>query len=426
MGCAINQCYSTEPSTVTSTILRTTTEDGDVVTRTIRSTSVIAPVTPTARLDPDEDTDPAFLKFFPSVVQKESPTAEPEDDNDNGGGGGGLSTGALVGIVVGAVAFLIIIIVAAFIIIRHLNKVVAAVSGSKASSGTGPRMREHHRRDSDDIHHHRPRGYSKPTDSEIDTFSVDPSLVTPRLVDNGHPRHAPPTTDLSGTTPSSFAGNYQAVSTANTHGIAGYFDTTFGPADVSENPSANTNTNTDANVAVATAVPTAEAPPPGRSSNAAHRISADSEGTYAQSHARQWSNVSEESDKVAGSGMVVAPYNPSNRNRMTELEARSIVPELYGSPSAGGLVSPLEDTRRSSAGSSIIGFTASGLPSNVMPQRTTRNGSGGAGVGNNRSETDFAALGIVNEEVMHGFYGPRDQAAGLAADERERPTSKRS
>lgn len=412
MGCAVNQCYSTEPSTVTSTEIRTTTVDGDVVTRTIRTTEVIAPETPTARLDPEEDTDPAFLKFFPSVVAKESPTAEPEEDG--GGGGGGLSTGALVGIVMGAVAFLVIVIVAAFIIIRHLNKVVAAVSGSKASSGTGPRMRQHHRHDSED-HHHRPRGYSKPTDSEIDTFSVDPSIITPRTGENGNPRHAPPTTDMSGTTPSSFAGNYQAVSTANTHGMTGYFDTVLDPralnGDTPENPSSNSS-NTGATAA------------PGRSSSAAHRISADSEGTYTQSHARQWSNVSEESDKTAGGGMVVAPYNPSSR--MTELEARSIVPELYGSPQGGGLVSPLEDTRRSSAGSSIIGFTASGMPASGMHQRTTRNGSAGAGVGNRGAgEGEFAGLGIVDEEI-HGFYGPRDQAAGLRAEDRDRPTSRHS
>lgn len=417
MGCGVNQCFSTESSTITTIETRTTTDrDGEEEVYTTRVTSVVAPETPTTL--PDVDVDPAFLKYFPSSTSKIWPSDLPEDNN-GGGGGGGLSTAQLAGIVTGAVAFLILVLVAAFIIIRHLNKVVARVEGSKASSGgSGPVMvpRSSHEGPDDDGHHHRPRGYSKPTDSEVDTFSIDPSITTPRLGEKGQPHVGVAATDLSGTTPSSFAGHYQAVSTANTHGMPGYFDvvTAQRQVDIADEHGDGKN-GTTTTVA-------ATGGHPGRSSRATNRISGDSEGMYAQSHNRNHSNISDESGPTANSGMTVAAHTPGRL--MTELANTSIVPELYGSPADEVPLSALEEARRRSTGSSVYGWSHHGLGGSSMHQRA-RNGSGGGGVGAPRGE--FPGLGIVDEEI-HGFYGPRDHTAGVRDGEAgdDRPKSRDS
>lgn len=387
MGCGVNQCFSTEPSTRTTVSVATLTVDGEVERSTTTVTTTIPARTPTTLPRPnDENYDPELVKFFPPELAKVSPTASPDDDDS--GGGGGLSTGALVGIVIGAVAFLIIVLVAAFIIIRHLNKVVAAVGGSKGSTASRPPvMVERPFADDDDTSGYMrnrrgyPRGYSKPTDSDYDARSVDPSIVTPRPDQASSHTNGPPTTttDVTGT---SFAGNYQAVSTANTHNMPGYFD-------------------------VVAALPPRQKSVTRSSSNADHRVSGESDGTaFAQassSHVRQLSDVSDES---SGNGMTVAPYNP-HPAPMTELHGRSIVPELYGSQSPNDQISPLEEARRRSTASSLGYYSYMG--GNSTHQRARNgNGSGGAGAGR---AGEIPGLGIVDEEI-HGFYGPSDGVVG--------------
>jgi hypothetical protein len=416
MGCGVNQCFSTASSTQTIVSVRTTTASGEVERITTTITSIVAPTAPTRLPQPDsEDFDANVLKYFPSEVEKQWPTETPDD---NKGGGGGLSTGALVGIVIGAVAFLIIVLVAAFIIIRHLNNVVKAVGsrGSKTGSAASrPHvvMMDRQLADDDDEtsgymrRRGHPRGYSKPSDSDIDAMSVDPSIVTPRT---GADRdHGPPTmmTDVTGT---SFAGNYQAVSTAHTHNMPGYFDA----------------------VAAATSLPSKQTPSSvGRSSSAAARRASGESDTTAfgqqqpqqpqqpqqqktSTHVRGLSDVSDES---SGNAMtVVAPYN-AQQPQMTEIHSRELVPELYGSVSPTSDLSPLEDARRRSAASSSLGwYGPTSIASNAHQRARNGNGSGGAGAG----RAEIPGLGIVDEEI-HGFYGPSDGVAGAT---REDPDAK--
>lgn len=406
MGCGVNQCFSTASSTQTIVSVRTTTSSGEIERITTTITSIVAPTAPT-RLPSlnSEEFDANILKYFPSEVEKQWPTEIPDD---NKGGGGGLSTGALVGIVIGAVAFLIIVLVAAFIIIRHLNNVVKAVGsrGSKTGSAASrPHvvMMDRQLADDDDEtsgymrRRGHPRGYSKPSDSDIDAMSVDPSIVTPRT---GADRdHGPPTmtTDVTGT---SFAGNYQAVSTANTHNMPGYFDA----------------------VAAATSLPSKQTPSSvGRSSSAAaRRVSGESDSTAfgqqqqqqapSSTHARGPSDVSEES---SGNAMtVVAPYNAQRPPQMTEIHSRELVPELYGSVSPTSDLSPLEDARRRSVGSAMGWYGPTSIASNAHQRARNGQGSGGAGAG----RAEIPGLGIVDEEI-HGFYGPSDGLVGATRDD---------
>lgn len=356
----------------------TTTEDGERVTVTTKSTSVSEPDIPTKlpEVDAGDEDEQFLLKYFPSASAKE--TASSSSDDDDNGGGGGLSTGELAGIVTGAVAFLILVIVAAFIIIRHLNKVVAAVSNSNqsgtSSSRTRPVMKQF-----------------KPTDSEIDVLSVDPLMMSPRP---SAVRMGSSTLDgasSSDVTPSSFAGAYQAVSTIQSRhaswdsagNVSSYFDTIPGRQPRYSVQSTVQNPST------------------------LNRVSNDSSGTYM--HVRHWSNASEESHEGNNNS------NPSVNNPgatapptlLTELEAKSVVPELPGSPTETNVGSPTEDYRRRSSGgqsiSSVLG--SSGTMHQRMRSGTARGGE----------------LGVVNEE-MHGFHGPNDRMAGRT----ERPGSRGS
>ena len=364
MGCAINQCYSTESQTITTDITVTTTEDGERTTYTTRTTTVKEPDVPTElpEVDVDDDEEQRVLKYFPSAVPKESPTSDTDGDDD----GGGLSNGQLAGIVTGAVAFLIIVIVAAFIIIRHLNKVVAAVSDSR-QSGTSSRVRPAMKE-------------FKPTDSEIDVLSVDPLIMSPRP-SNPRTNSTPGAASSTDLTPSSFAGAYQAVSIAanstSRHqswesggNMGSYFDYV---------PGRNARYSLQ--------------------SGGGNRVSSDSNGTY--QHVRQWSNTSDGSNdfgEVPGAG----------RNLAQELEANTVGPELPGSATSTGSLSDEEEHRRRSSGS----VSMSSVLARPPPSTHQRLRSGTA-----RGHE----LSIVDEEA-HGYHGPRNRMAGETA----RPSSRGS
>lgn len=358
MGCAVNQCYSTEGTTITTDMTVTTTKDGDTRTYTTKRTTVQEPDVPTElpTVNVDEDGEQQVLKYFPSSVPKETEMAS---NDDNEGGGGGLSTAQLAGIVTGAVAFLILVIVAAFIVIRHLNKVVAAVGDSKQSSSSATRP---------------PMKQFKPTDSEIDALSVDPLMMTPQP---RNPRKDPTSDVVSSTdeTPSSFAGAYQPVSAVNSRHaswddnghIGSYFDAISGR---------NRRFSMQS----------------GGAPSSQNRVSADSQGTYM--HVRHWSDASDGSNDAR---------HPPN-TLVTELEARSVIPELPGSPTTVG--SPTEDQRRRSSGGTSISGVMARPP--VAHQRLRS----GTARGNE--------LGVVDEEI-HGFHGPRDRMVGQT--EAHRPES---
>lgn len=355
MGCAINQCYSTDPVTMTTTMVITTTEAGSRTTYRTTAVTISTPDEPTIlpTADDGDDGQQFILKKYPSAIAKVSPTSS--SSSDSSGGSGGLSTGALAGIIAGSVAFLIIVLVAAFIIIRHLNKVVAAVSTPRRSdaSKSRPSIKEF-----------------KPTDSEGDTLSINPLMLPPRPPAPG-PESGPSPYNLGSPdyssndhTPSGGGAGYQPVSGSAGNSRHTSFDAT-GPSDDYFNA-----TTGGPRFSQSTAV-------------SAPRTSNDSHGTYR--HVRNWSNASDGSDGVPGWTAAAA----------MELEANPYVPELPNSPSS--VVFPRDDRRRSSGGSTI----SNAVRPPIAHQRQR-----------NRSESlGQSALGVVDEE-MHGFYGSANHLVG--------------
>lgn len=292
MGCAVNQCYSTEAVTVTNTLTLTTTEfDG---TRTYRSTAVTVqtPTEPTAlpTVNGGSNGDQAVLKYFPSSVPKVSPSSEPE----SGGGGGGMSTGMLAGIIAGCVAFLVIVVVVAYITIRHLNKVVAAVSSKESDhSQQRPPARDY-----------------KLADSEADTISANPLMVQ-------RPSHpAPPSTAASPYSP-------ETSSNGPTPGGQGYHSVSNSVGDSRQTSFEITSPRED----YFTTHPERFSQVSRFTQSTRNRASADSQGVY--THLRHPSATSDSSDG----------------GTPAELEAAPWTSELPNSPSS--VVYPRDDRRGS-------------------------------------------------------------------------------
>ena len=368
MGCAVNQCYSTEASTITTQVTVTTTESGDVRTYTTRTTTVQEPDIPTELpvVDAGDDGEQRVLKYFPSSVPKVVEMVPSDGDEDGGGGGGGLSTGQLAGIITGSVSFLVIVIVAAIIIIRHLNKVAALVGKSSSkqsgSSNNRPAMNQYN-----------------PTSFENDALSIDPLMM-----------HPPPANQQQGSTPGtgvpsaaetpsgSIAGGYQPVhntadgrhtSWESSRHSGSYFDPIPG-----HNPRYS--------VQSAAAM------------SSQHRVSAESQGAYM--HLRQWSVASDE-----GSNYPDAAYSGPN-TPFPELEARSIIPELPGSPTSP--TTEAQRRRSSGGGASVSPGVIVSRPSLGAHHQRMRSGTGtGTPIGHE--------LSAVSEEV-HGFHGPPDKVVG--------------
>jgi hypothetical protein len=369
LACGVNQCYPSDPVTVTSTMMITTTIQGERTTYRTTAVEVETPTVPTAlpTVDAGENNDQAVLKYFPSTIPKESPISSSDKDNDDKGG---LSTGALAGIVAGSVAFLIIVLVAAFIIIRHLNKVVAAVSTSKVSD------RSH------GSNTQRPTREFKTADSEVDELStnplIHPSLIPPRPRNPGPDSAAtspfgPASADQSSNEPTPGANGYHAISTS---------------ANTSRHPSFDAMGNRDDYF---TGVAAGDQQRISQISRFTHstrnRSSTDSHGTY--THVRNYSNASEGSDGTPG---VMAGSQPT-----AELEATPYIPELPSSPSS---VAFPRDERRRSSGS---------IPSTQSRPPVAQRNSSGPRI---RSDSlGQSHLTSVTEE-MHGFYGPSEHLVG--------------
>lgn len=358
MACAVNQCYSTEPVTLTTTMRITTTQEGVRATYELISTTIRTPEAPTVlpTVDADDNNGQAVFKYFPSAIAKATPTASTAPEK---GGGGGLSKGTLAGIIAGSVAFLIIVLVAAFIIIRHLNNVVAAVS-SKQSDGSRVRP---------------PMKEFKPSNSEVDALSVDPLMLSPR------PANPAPGSKVSSA--------YVSVAS----GVGSNDSTPVGPVDgyhqVSRNDghSRQTSVDTPGNredyFDIASGTPRFSQQSVSALPLMMNQRNSDPRGAY--SHVRNWSNGSGGSDAVGPGAMWQQPL-PS------ELEATPYVPELPSTPMR------MESSRRSSGGEADV----------TRPMMThQRNRS------DQRSPIDSAGppLTAVDEEI-HGFHGPNDYFMG--------------
>lgn len=368
MACASNQCYSTEPVTKTETVVITTTEDGSKTTFRSTQVTVSTPEAPTSNIGVDDDSEQAIFKYFPTAVAKASASAT-SDTSDDGGGGNGLSTGALVGIIAGSIAFLIIVLVAAYIIIRHLNKVVQAVNTSKQSDGSKsqPTTMKHY----------------KPTESEID--ALDPFLVSRPSAPGPETSHSQqpspynvgsPNLSSNDHTPSGGATTYHAVAGS---GSAGHSrQTSFDAGGDYFHDGGNNNRISQHS---------------GVSAPTTNRISNDSHGAY--THVRNWSNASDGSDGPGGAPtwnqLTIAELEAQSRPPQSTMQPQ--MPELPMSPSSAMIA---RDERRRSSGGSVASNAA--RPVGSPRQR-------------NRSES-LGQLGVVDEEMMHGFHGPADHLVG--------------
>ncbi|EPE07753.1 hypothetical protein F503_00475 [Ophiostoma piceae UAMH 11346] len=140
MGCALNACYATTPSTIVFTATYTTATDttGNARITTVTSTTVETPSPPTdtANAVQSGNTDAFVAKFVPTTTAKASLVAASGSSDDNGGGGSGLSPGAIGGLIGGLVALLIAIAVAAFFIIRNVRRTSKEVEEVKRLSGS--------------------------------------------------------------------------------------------------------------------------------------------------------------------------------------------------------------------------------------------------------------------------------------------------
>ncbi|KND94285.1 hypothetical protein TOPH_00782 [Tolypocladium ophioglossoides CBS 100239] len=366
MGCAVNQCHSTDPTTVTRTMVLTSTGRGLATVFTTTATTVSSPEPPTAFPTVgtgDGDGDQKVLKYFPSAVPKSIPSG------GSSGGGGGISAAQVGGIVAGSISCVIIALVAALLLCRHFS---ARRRGSIKGSDNSRR--------SDNA---KPRAQMKQVqaaDSDADTMSVDPLMrSSPRP---SHPRPSPsidaqtgpgsPELASADQTPTSFAGGFQSVSgmasghTSMEHDGAGptlsYFDSLPGqPRRFSDQQSVV--------------------------ARAASHLSRDSRPLY--SHVRQQSDAS-----TASSGADTdAAHHPAVA---AELEAQPYVAELPSSPASVAL--PVDERRRSS------GIWPGGRPP-LMHQRK-------------RSDGPPTRLDVVDEEMMHGYHGPADRVAGQTAADR--------
>lgn len=342
MACAVNQCYSTATSQLTTTMAVTTTEEGVRRTYQTAVVTVITPVIPsTLPTAGSGDGEQAVLKYFPSAIDKVTPTPTAAAQKDKGG----LSTGMIAGIVGGAVAFLIVILVASFIIIRHLNKVVAVVSTKQSdSSRSRPPMKNF-----------------KPTDSEVDALSVDPLMMSPRptrprgnsKVSSTHVTISPDN-GSNDPTPSGLSEGYQSPvgqsrhTSMDTSRVEGdYFDSQTGFTRLS-------------------------------------RRTSDSQGAY--THVRNLSYGSDNSDG----------HTPATNRHLSavpsELDSTPYIPELPTTPEAA----PQFDERRRSSGSNSTNTMA--RPERIHQRKRSDQRS--------MSDPAGPPLTVVDEEIhgFHGPY----------------------
>lgn len=357
MGCAVNQCYSTDPTTVTRTMVITSSAPGSaVVVRTTTATTVEAPAPPTAFPTVGAgDGDQKVLKYFPSAIPKVTPAG----GSGGGGGGGGISAGQLGGIVAGAVSFVVVALVAALLLFRRLS----ARRQRRSSRSSAKRF--------DGIKARAQMMQVHAAGSDADAMMADPLMMaspppsharpSPGLESLAGSAGSPEATGSAGQTPTSFGGGFQSVGgMASRHaslerdGAAatpGYFDSLPG-------------------------LPRRFSGPQSVMARAVSHMSRDSRPLY--SHVRQQSDASS-----ASSG-------PDTGGALAELEAQPYVAELPSSPA--GAVSPVDERQRSA----------------LVHRRERSDGR------------PAPRLDVVDEELIHGYHGPTDRAAGqTAVDRRE-------
>ncbi|KAK0634469.1 hypothetical protein B0T17DRAFT_7411 [Bombardia bombarda] len=365
MGCALNACYSTEP--VTTTIYRpvTTTSDGHTITSTKTAVTVATPTAPTNL--PVSDLNVA-AKFIPSTVTKLPMTSS------QSGSGGGLTNAQLGGIIAAVVILLIIVITATAVIYRRLNRVQDAVESKKGST-TDPQTKS---RSHAQMEHYGRQLHNSP--SEPDNMSNDP-FITPNS--NTSAANTPQIGGLAGQVR---RGRSDSDNSAMQNGY---------PLGTSIDGSGNLRyASPDSNVGYFDLPARVQNMPGGRQPM---RTSTDSHATHGQQgqfsyHWRQQSNASELSGDGSEHG-----GGPGSPLAVTELDGSGAYVEL-----------PVIDQDGGRSRSSSV--TASPRPS--LGHNRQRSGSNGPRVEAPTSAPGFGPLGVVSEEIIHGYYGPRDRQAG--------------
>ena len=381
----MNQCYSTDPTTITTIMTMKTTQHKTVAVITTTAVRVETPTAPTSiPTETAQSVDGlAVVKVFPTAVAKVSPFTS---DISSGGGGSSISSGEIAGIAIAGVAVVALAIIGAWIILRRLNKVATAVgqSGRKSdSSTTRPPMKQY-----------------RPTTSEVDAMSVDP-LMSPRPA---HARHgssgdgvdgyrsgvaSPDLSSISDQTPTSFAGVYQSV-TPSSNGRGGidsvgnmmsYFDPLAKGSPRISDPSSLTRSH--------------------------NRVSNESRATY--THVRQWSDASEVSSDKA----FRVSEDRSSRSPLVELEAKGLIPELAASESA--VMYPSQGSAVISPSQESGIFGEDDMPSFAVRVPSTHQRKRSEGWMGRPDRADVSSrLGVVDEGI-HGFHGPDDRLQGNTA-----------
>ncbi|KAJ6439374.1 salicylate hydroxylase [Purpureocillium lavendulum] len=445
MGCAVNQCYSTAPTTMVNTMVITTSASGgkkSVYTTT--QTTVGTPDVPTALptvVAGDGNDEQKVLKYFPSVVAKTSPTGDA-----SGAGGGGISGAQLGGIVAGVVAFVIILIVAGFLLFRRLRRKKKGGNKHDESGGAGSGGR------------HLAGEKGKPfqtADSDNDTMSVDPLMMLPSTASASPPYMHRPSPGLdsrvSGNSPDPFGATSDQTPTSYAGGIqsVGRGGGTGRPED-SRHPSWDSNSNNnntitsgyfDAQYAQRNQrhqrLVSSEA---GGVARTVSRMTHDSRPTFF-GHGRDVSDTSDASSSVAYAETEGRPsIGGTTPALLAELEAQPYIAELPpNSPasvsiisSSAGVPSPVDPSLhhngehfryRQRSGSGGSGTSATSAVSAATSTTTsTLPGPGGRPPlvhQRKRSEGRAGAerLGVVDEEMIHGYHGPREFLAGQTGAE---------
>lgn len=400
MGCAVNSCVSTSPSTSTITYT-TTANDGSAVT--ITTTSVTTPPSPTATLSSES----AAAKLYPSTEPKVSAVK----DSSSSGGGGGLSKGAIGGIVAGAVILLIAVLVAAFFIIRQLKKTEQAVqSHRETTSGTRTRRTAEMKSESHvNVH---------PTPSEIDRLDYDPLMMTPSSGPDGHHHQHP------------FRGNGRSRRGSDAPSQPSVWS---GPsADMRATPSLASEAGDGAYFEL----PPRENDMPGAPGTVRYSMasSADSRGqhpyhnfAHVPGHVRHNSQASELSAGSNDFGSQRGPSSPTRRTFELGIDGvfRSELPgsdtETESNVGLGlrGWRLPGRRRRRQSTNASInnivspVSATTVNRPPMTHANRTRLRGASNVSAMSGQSTGDpaGAALGSIDEGLpgtnsLHGHYGP--------------------
>ncbi|KAH8897787.1 hypothetical protein GQ53DRAFT_451015 [Thozetella sp. PMI_491] len=381
MGCALNACYSTAPFAYTVTSKVTITTDGKTSTAVTTVTATTTPTAPSAL--PTDDSNYA-AKFIPTAIDKVAAT---EAASNNAG----LSSGQIGGIVAGAVAVLLVVLTAAFLVIRHLNRVVDAVESRKEASSAGQTKSQQPPPPQMAYNHHK----LHPSPSEVDAFSYDPLIMsnnpsngsTPQPVSTTGMRNRSDSGSQASTpyNPSSATNDLAAIRHTSMETTGSYFDL---PPRISNVPGRH----------------------PGSTGVAGQRVSTDSQGTQFtsaypahayQQHGRHYSNTSDAGSSDAGG--VGSPLIPAELD-----QAAGVMGELPVHHDPNG-----NRSRSSSVASPRASMQTRRRSDPPVSAATPRNDAlVGLGFAVAQQQLDVVSEGA---EVIHGYYGPRDQAVGQTA-----------